>query len=670
MGAAQRRNLVQLNPIQGPSGAKLVGYNWEFDREHYVDQRGEDRERKVSAWDRAEKAGMTNRDIVHMFTVEGPDGKQQNVSLETAAKMLGFDGGSDQFKAKFKSATSAAKTMARLQMEKAQVEQAAASREKDLAELKQQAPAMDDDQTEEVPNFLGNRLGLRLKGTQSTAAFGGDGGRSKDEARKILQNSWIQDELKKNGHNPYSAPSVGDIDRRILRAKNKLDELTKQQGSEAPKPEAGPVVPPTVEPSAPAPKATSLPDRIKNLKVLLNKTRSSANAKALRAAIDQLEREAQGPVEAPKVETANPAASQAPASAEFDPASPPGVSAKDIPLDLAYNAHRGTSFVPEKRAQARVEEYVEDMKNIWSKLAKKATTPEQQSTLKDEFERFRKGYVEKNKAMLSAMSRQVSSMIAGPSSFPAARMRKRGDTANKRSEEFLEFRKKAVAAIERKLDPSINGIRQAAPDASSQLNSKAAELRKEQEKMKAANNLIRKELKTNRPQNVTPQQSEKLKAGLAAIGLDAREVSSILKPDYMGQIGYQDFMLRNNLANIKRQEQRQAEVQQFQQSAPQTPETEYDGGVTVTEHPEDQRIRIKFPGKPNSEQIRELKARGFKWAPSQKAWSRILTSNARTAAQSVMKELGLNKVGAETTTESRTLSNIRQQLREAFRQCP
>jgi hypothetical protein len=441
--------------------------------------------------------------------------------------------------------------------------------------------------------------------------------------------------------------------------------------SGATEPEAGPVAPPAVEPSAPAtsPKATSLPDRIKNLNVLLNKTRSSANAKALRTAIAQLEREA-GPVEPPKIESASPAAPQAPASAEFDPASPPGVSDKDIPLDLAYNAHRGTSFVPEKRAQARVEEYVNDMKGIWSDLAKMATTPEQQATLKDEFERFRKGYVEKNKAMLSAMSRQVSSMIAGPARFPVDRMRKRANTADNRREEFLEFRKKAIASIQRKLDPSTNGIRQAAPDASAQLNSKATELRKQQEKMKAANNLIRKELKTNRPQNVTPQQSEKLKAGLAAIGLDAREVSSILKPDYMGQIGYQDFMLRNNLANIKRQEQRQAEVQQFQQSAPQSPETEYDGGVTVTEHPEDQRIRIKFPGKPNSEQMRELKARGFKWAPSQKAWSRVLTSNARTAAQSIMKELGLNKVGADTTTESRTLSTIRQQLREAFRQCP
>jgi len=671
---AQRRGSVNFSPVTGPTGHKLVGYNWEHDKVDMVDDRGENRTRKVSAWDRSTQADETNRPIVHSFTVEAPDGTTKTVSLETAARMLGFDSSGDEPKAKFQSAVSAAKTLAKMQMDRADLVQRADRWQKDKADVDRQVEALPDDQIEEVPDTFGRpeyrvfrwknqpEISVRRRMNQPEA--------DREEGKRQVRWALADSEMEKRGHKEKNfKPNTAKIDGDIKKAQEKLDNLTKQASQT--KPEAGPAAPPPIEPSPPStnPKATSLPDRIKNLNVLLNKTRSSANAKALRTAIAQLEREA-GPAEPPKIEPASPAAPQAPANAEFDPASPPGVSDKDIPLDLAYNAHRGTSFVPEKRAQARVEEYVNDMKGIWSDLAKMATTPEQQATLKDEFERFRKGYVEKNKAMLSAMSRQVSSMIAGPARFPVDRMRKRANTADNRREEFLEFRKKAIASIQRKLDPSTNGIRQAAPDASNQLNSKATELRKKQEKMKAANNLIRKELKTNRPQNVTPQQSEKLKAGLAAIGLDAREVSSILKPDYMGQIGYQDFMLRNNLANIKRQEQRQAEVQQFQQSAPQSPETEYDGGVTVTEHPEDQRIRIKFPGKPNSEQIRELKARGFKWAPSQKAWSRVLTSNARTAAQSIMKELGLNKVGADTTTESRTLSTIRQQLREAFRQCP
>lgn len=230
MGGAKRRNLVGFNPIKGPSGAKLTGYNWEYDLEHYVDQRGEDRERKVSAWDRAERAGMTNRDIVHMFNVEGPDGKQHTVSLETAAKMLGYDGGSEQFKAKFKSATSAAKTLAKLQMEKAQAEQSNAARQKALDELKQQVPAMTDDQVEEVPGFLGNKNGLRIKGVDgSTVVYSRDGmGRTRDEAKQFLKQSWIEKELKKRGHDPFGQKSLTDIDRRILRAKNKLDELTKQ----------------------------------------------------------------------------------------------------------------------------------------------------------------------------------------------------------------------------------------------------------------------------------------------------------------------------------------------------------------------------------------------------------------------------------------------------------
>lgn len=68
--------------------------------------------------------------------------------------------------------------------------------------------------------------------------------------------------------------------------------------------QAGPVAPPAVEPSptAAAARTLSLPDRIKNLNALLNKTRSRANAKALRATIAQLEREAEGSTAPPKVE--------------------------------------------------------------------------------------------------------------------------------------------------------------------------------------------------------------------------------------------------------------------------------------------------------------------------------------------------------------------------------
>lgn len=72
---------------------------------------------------------------------------------------------------------------------------------------------------------------------------------------------------------------------------------------------AGPVAPPKVEPplTPAAAKTLSLPDRIKNLNALLNKTRSRANAKALRATIAQLEREAQGSPAPPKVEASKPA---------------------------------------------------------------------------------------------------------------------------------------------------------------------------------------------------------------------------------------------------------------------------------------------------------------------------------------------------------------------------
>jgi hypothetical protein len=308
---AQRRGSVNFSPVTGPTGHKLVGYNWEHDKVDMVDDRGENRTRKVSAWDRSTQADETNRPIVHNFTVEAPDGTTKTVSLETAARMLGFDSSGDEPKAKFQSAVSAAKTLAKMQMDRADLMQRADRWQKDKADVDRQVEALPDDQIEEVPDTMGRpeyrvfrwknqpEISVRRRMNQPEA--------DREEGKRQVRWALADSEMEKRGHKEKNfKPNTVKIDGDIKKAQEKLDNLTKQASQ--PKPEAGPAAPPPVEPSPPAtnPKATSLPDRIKNLNVLLNKTRSSANAKALRTAIAQLEREA-GPVAPPKVETAKPA---------------------------------------------------------------------------------------------------------------------------------------------------------------------------------------------------------------------------------------------------------------------------------------------------------------------------------------------------------------------------
>jgi len=127
------------------------------------------------------------------------------------------------------------------------------------------------------------------------------------------------------------------------------------------------------------------------------------------------------------------------------------ISPDDLPYDRAYAAHSGTSFEPEKRAELRQREYVEDVTSVYNEFNKIAKTPEQKQILKEELERYKENYIKKQLAVLDAASRTVSSFITGPSKFPTARNEKRLQTEHKRGQEFLDWRKQARKSIKKKL---------------------------------------------------------------------------------------------------------------------------------------------------------------------------------------------------------------------------
>ena len=121
-------------PIAGPSGAKLLHYEWKHKYEDYVDARGEDRARRVSDWDEAVQSDSTGREIVHQFGLE-VDGQAKTMSLESAMAALGYVKEADV--RDFKSLSSLLKTKARqmlrmeiLKSQEAQLNQATAEMEK------------------------------------------------------------------------------------------------------------------------------------------------------------------------------------------------------------------------------------------------------------------------------------------------------------------------------------------------------------------------------------------------------------------------------------------------------------------------------------------------------------------------------------------------------------
>jgi len=78
-------------PIVGPTGAKLTSYQWSWKNDlKWSEGKQEFVEARVSDWESSTQNKETGKNVVHQFYVEMPNGSTQTVSLETAAKLLGF----------------------------------------------------------------------------------------------------------------------------------------------------------------------------------------------------------------------------------------------------------------------------------------------------------------------------------------------------------------------------------------------------------------------------------------------------------------------------------------------------------------------------------------------------------------------------------------------------
>lgn len=281
----------------------------------------------------------------------------------------------------------------------------------------------------------------------------------------------------------------------------------------------------------------------------------------------------------------------------------------DIPTSVASAAHYGTSFVPEKRAQQERDDYAATLTADYEALSKHADTDEKRALLAEEFERYRAGYRQRTMRYLHSRSRLVSWMIAGPSNFPARRMEKRGEVSHKRLTELLDFRERAKAAILKKLHPEWRPIMAGDADAVERLEANIREAERLQEAMKQANAIIRQKPKYE----VTP---EKL-ADMITLGIRESIARKLFERDCCGRIGYADYQLTNNGANIRRMKQRLESISRAQATPDTVQERE---NARIEDCPSENRVRLFFPGKPNEEIRTKLKGNGFRWTPSLGCW--------------------------------------------------
>lgn len=172
------------------------------------------------------------------------------------------------------------------------------------------------------------------------------------------------------------------------------------------------------------------------------------------------------------------------------------------------------------------------------------------------------------------------------------------------------------------------GISSDNPEAINLLRGKLAQREKAHEQMKQANAIIRKH-------KADPAAAV---AALAAAGWGESRAVQLLKPDFAGRVGFPDYALKNNNAEIRRIKQRIAQLEQEAERAAELAADPAAGtlagdGFTITEDTDENRMLCRFDARPAREVCQHLRRHGWRWAPSLGAWSRLLNNASRYEAQ-------------------------------------
>lgn len=279
--------------------------------------------------------------------------------------------------------------------------------------------------------------------------------------------------------------------------------------------------------------------------------------------------------------------------------------------ELCRRAHMGTSFVPEVRAKEYVRQYSEQLAEDMDRVKALGGDPAD----------YRTRYERHFTAWMSAKSRCLSSMITGPSGFPTRRAEKANKSEHNRMNEFIEFREKYFARLERQQRREAR----AAIDPVEEMRGKIEKAEREQNAMKAANKIVR---------NRKLSDAEKIAQLALLLSWSEAQAAKVLQPDFCGRVGFPDYLLTNNLANIKRMHQRLSELES--KAKAESKEVERPDGIRVVHNADIDRLQIFFPGKPAREMIEALKRRAFKWSPSNGCWQRQFTPNAIAAMREIL----------------------------------
>lgn len=273
----------------------------------------------------------------------------------------------------------------------------------------------------------------------------------------------------------------------------------------------------------------------------------------------------------------------------------------------------------EESATAEYRHYVDKVYEVVERIA------EEKPHLLEKAERMAGRYSRKLSIYFNDYYRNEAScpsiMISGGGNFPVRKKEKqnsRRETLHKEWE-YLESYARKIENLLTMKQPILSGDEQAVE----LLQEKLDGMVETQNMMKAVNAYYRKEKTLDGCPELTQEEIEKLKADMASSW-------------HWADVPYLPYELSNNNANIKRTRDRLESLKKVKEAGNQETECEF---CKVVENTENMRLQLIFDGKPEPEVREILKKNGFRWAPSQSAWQRQLTNNAKYALKEVMSEL-------------------------------
>lgn len=228
-------------------------------------------------------------------------------------------------------------------------------------------------------------------------------------------------------------------------------------------------------------------------------------------------------------------------------------------------------------------------------------------------------------------SRVPSIMICGAGNFPVRKKEKQNTAMEKFWQECGDLFSPTENYYYKKIQKILTNTTIYSNDALAieKLEIKLQELTEFQEEMKSANAYYRKNKTMKGYADVTDEQAmkwdEKITNGYS----------------WENQ-AYPSYELRNNNGKIKQTRDRLEQLKKEKEEG--NKEHDFaDLGFTVKENTEIMRLQLFFEGKPDEETRKVLKSNGFVWSPSESAWQRQLTNNARYSLKEIIKKLKEDK---------------------------